>query len=67
MAIKCCYGCVPPKRTPTCHGYCPDYAAEKAQDVLEKTEIKKQKEITGGIYYERAYKIAKAKRRKRGM
>ena len=67
MAIKCCYKCVPPKRHTACHGHCPDYLAEKAQDNLEKAEMHKQKEISGGIYHERAYKIAKAKRRHRRM
>ena len=27
---KCCFGCVAPKRTATCHATCPDYAAEEA-------------------------------------
>ena len=63
MAIKCCHGCVPPKRHPACHGHCPEYLSEKEQDDKEKAEVRKQKEITGGIYYERAYKVAKAKRK----
>ena len=31
MTIKCCNGCVPPKRHPGCHGKCPEYLAEKAE------------------------------------
>lgn len=27
--IKCCHGCVPPKRCPGCHGVCPEYLEEK--------------------------------------
>lgn len=38
MAIKCCNGCVPPKRTPTCHSTCPDYIIEKAFDEAERQE-----------------------------
>lgn len=63
MAIKCCYGCVPPKRHPACHGHCPEYLAEKAKDDKEKAEEQKRKNISGGIYSERSYKIAKAKRK----
>ena len=39
--IKCCKGCVPPKRHTACHDHCPDYAAEKAED-LRKKQIEKQ-------------------------
>lgn len=40
--IKCCKGCVPPKRHTACWDTCPDYAAEKAED-LRKKKIEKQK------------------------
>lgn len=63
MAIKCCFGCKPPKRHTACWGHCPEYLAEKEKDDQEKAEEQKQKNISGGIYTERAYKIAKAKRR----
>ena len=28
--IKCCYGCVAPKRHIGCHASCPEYRAEEA-------------------------------------
>lgn len=40
MGIKCCKGCVPPKRTPTCHSTCEDYLREKAEWEEEKKAIK---------------------------
>ena len=64
MAIKCCLGCKPPKRHQACWGHCPEYLAEKTQDDEKKAEEHKRKSISCGIYTERAYKIAKAKRRK---
>jgi len=38
VAIKCCNGCVPPRRTPTCHSTCPDYIIEKAFSEAERQE-----------------------------
>ncbi len=43
MAIKCCNGCVPPKRSPTCHGTCPDYIREKALHEQEREERMKKR------------------------
>lgn len=48
MAIKCCNGCLPPKRTGDCHATCPDYIIEKAfheaerQEELEKYKAKRR-------------------------
>ena len=63
MAIKCCYGCVAPKRHPGCHGHCPEYLAEKEQDEKEKEQCRKKRDISVSIYQQRADKVAKAKRR----
>jgi hypothetical protein len=49
MGIKCCYGCVPPKRHTACWGHCPDYAKEKAQNEKDTAAQRKQKEIQAGI------------------
>ena len=68
MAIKCCYGCVPPKRHKACWGHCPDYAKEKAIDEEKKAAENKRKAIASGITAQksdgvyRAYRKNKPKR-----
>ena len=51
MAIKCCYGCVPPNRTPTCKfdGTCNKYAEAKKKHDAEKAEIEKRRRIEYGL------------------
>ena len=39
--IKCCFGCVPPKRYPGCHGKCEEYKKEKAEYKKQMEEYKK--------------------------
>lgn len=34
--IRCCWGCVAPRRHIGCHGTCPDYAAENNQKLEEE-------------------------------
>lgn len=41
MAITCCNGCKPPKRTPTCHASCPEYIAQKAKHDAELEQTRK--------------------------
>lgn len=67
MAIQCCYGCVAPKRNPSCHGHCPEYLAEKEQDEKEKEQYRKSREVSISIYQQRADNVAKARRRHRRM
>ena len=38
--IKCCHGCVPPKRHIGCHATCKNYIDEKAQFEKDKKKIK---------------------------
>lgn len=40
--IKCCKGCVPPKRQPGCHDRCPEYQKEHREDMELKREIHRQ-------------------------
>lgn len=40
MGISCCYGCVPPERTPYCHATCEKYKMEQQKAEAEKAEIK---------------------------
>lgn len=62
MPIKCCYGCVAPKRHLGCHGQCQEYAEEKDQMAKEKAVRDVQQAITNqkydGVY--RAFRRRKA-------
>ena len=49
MAIRCCYGCVAPKRYPGCHGHCPEYETEKMQYEEQKAAMRKAKDIEDGL------------------
>ena len=49
MAIKCCFGCVAPKRYPGCHGHCPEYIAEKEQHDKEKAVADQKRAIEFGL------------------
>jgi putative component of membrane protein insertase Oxa1/YidC/SpoIIIJ protein YidD len=66
MAIKCCYGCVPPKRTPTCKfdGTCNKYAEAKKKHDAEKAEIDKKRAVNLGIYTQRGNKVYEARKRR---
>jgi hypothetical protein len=35
-AVKCCNGCVPPKRYPGCGDHCKEYKEEKAKYLADK-------------------------------
>ena len=48
MAIRCCNGCVPPKRHLACWETCPDYAREKEKHRAEKERIKKSQARRAG-------------------
>lgn len=45
--IRCCKGCIPPKRYPGCHAVCKEYLAEKAKWEEDKEKIKEQMENIG--------------------
>lgn len=60
MAIKCCYGCVAPKRHPGCHGSCPTYIEEKAEWDRLKAIHDRERDISLGIYLNRGEKVDKA-------
>ena len=61
--IKCCYGCVAPKRHPGCHGHCPEYLAEKEQDEQKKAQVELSRKVSLNIYQQRADMVARARRR----
>ena len=68
MAIKCCNGCVPPKRNPYCHceGNCPEWEAAKAKHDMEKAEDDRRKAIQRGLIAQALRRVDRAqKERKR--
>ena len=60
MAIKCCYGCVAPKRHTACWAHCTEYAEEKAAHDKRKAELDKKRMIAQAIYGDRGNKVYKA-------
>lgn len=63
MTIKCCHGCVPPKRHEACWGHCPDYLAERKEHEAEKEKDDQRRSVKNGIYLQRTDKVVKAERR----
>ena len=60
MSIKCCLGCVAPKRYPGCHGVCQEYLKEKADYESRKAEYFKEERLTGNIVGDRGRKVHNA-------
>lgn len=44
MGIRCCNGCVAPKRYPGCHGSCPEYIEEKAENDAQREADNKRRQ-----------------------
>ena len=65
MAIKCCNGCVQPKRNPGCHASCPEYLDEKAEYDRLKAQHDEKRDIGNAIYSNRGVKVNNAMRRRR--
>lgn len=62
MAIKCCKGCVAPKRHKACWDSCPEYIAERAEYDRCKAVYDQKKNIDSAIYANRSKKVYKAMR-----
>lgn len=62
MAVKCCRGCVSPKRYPGCHNHCPEYIAERAEHDRRKAIYDRERNISNAIYRSRSEKVYKAMR-----
>lgn len=66
--ITCCDGCVPPKRTATCHfdGTCPEYIAAQIVHEAEREKEYKEKLTQYGLsaQAEKGVRRADKKRRK---
>lgn len=65
MAIKCCKGCVAPKRHTACWGHCPEYQKEKAEYDERKAVEDKKRRTDQAIYHQRSAAIAKAMRNRK--
>lgn len=64
MKITCCNGCVPPKRTPTCHATCPEYTQQKAKHDAEREQINKAKMTQYNIRDQKGDGVYRANRKK---
>lgn len=65
MAIKCCRGCVAPKRHTACWDHCPEYLAEKAEHENCKAKDDNRRMVRNAIYNQRSINVAKAMRKHR--
>ena len=65
MAIRCCNGCVAPKRYPGCKANCTDYIIDNAFHQAEREEQRKKKEISYGLAVQRSAGVTKALRDRR--
>ena len=63
--IRCCYGCVAPKRYPGCHAQCPEYIQEKAVHDAQNEAVWQKKKISNGITSIRTAGVNKAIRKGR--
>ena len=61
--IKCCKGCVPPKRNPHCHSTCPEYLAEKAAYEARRKEAAQKKQIDYDLDSQREKAVYTAKKK----
>lgn len=68
MSIKCCNGCVPPKRNPYCHATCEEYLREKEIHDAKMAEDYKRRYIKNGLICEteRAVRVASKGKRNKG-
>lgn len=64
--IKCCRGCVAPKRYPGCHDHCKEYKDERAQLDADKAEYYKQKSIQEGLDAQAIAGVERAKKIREG-
>ena len=49
MAIKCCKGCVPPKKNGYCHTYCEEYIQEKAEHDRQRAIDLQKRDVEAGL------------------
>lgn len=65
MAIKCCHGCIAPKRYPGCHNHCPEYLEEKKKHEAEKAEEYLKRNTISNLISQRGDAVRKANKRRK--
>lgn len=65
--MKCCYGCVAPKKHEKCHGDCPEYLAEKAEYDRLKDIEKRKRIIAYGIWQQREAFYRRVSKKQRNL
>lgn len=65
VGIKCCKGCIAPKRHSGCHSKCPEYLKEKEAWEEKKKAVSKQRKTDNDVYEQRSESMRKALKRKR--
>ena len=64
--MKCCYGCVAPKRYPGCHSHCPEYIEERAEYDRRKAAEDQKNAVSNGIYLQKSDGVYRATKRHGG-
>ena len=65
MAIRCCNGCMAPKRHPGCHGTCPEYLKEKAEHEAQLEADYKRRRTVYDLNDQRYRSVTRAVKHKR--
>lgn len=65
MAIRCCIGCVAPKRHEKCHNHCQDYNTEKIMDIVAKAPAEKEKQAAYSVTAQKADGVDRAYKNRR--
>jgi hypothetical protein len=58
--MKCCHGCVAPKRHTACWGHCPEYKEERAEYDRRKAIADHEKDVAMSIYYQKSDSVHRA-------
>ena len=65
MAIRCCHGCMAPKRHPSCHVTCPEHLKEKAEHDALAAENYKKRQLALNLNQQKYSAVVKASKRMR--
>lgn len=65
MAIKCCHGCMTPKRYHGCHAHCPEYLKEKEMHDAEKAKEYLKRHTISNLISQRGEAVSKSNKRRR--